>query len=964
MSDLLTEFSGAIAGLIEQNTTIPTSQEQIEAMNSSLHEITEAISGMMQQPEFVGTILSNLGAFEENEVALRYASIYVSRAIKLYWHNKEQIVGKDEIRPLLLQALFQYNQSEVFLNNIVSSIGIVAESDYPTQWPDFNETLTTTLMHSIEEEPNLYLINAILVAATEVFKKFEIGYTRSDDCYKKLENAIQYWGAHLPKLLTETLANEEIIGEEIGFLAYVHCLQVYRALISQELNDNFIVGLPSIFETFKTFNETEGVYDIKTEICILAKMFIFRYLTEILSWAKKCKEVNGKEVSEEEDEAFIEQFFNMLDSIIALFGDEELPVPTAIAAFKALTDVVKAPRLREDYLTEERFGAIWEAIQNALNLSDDQVDNITEDPVQYFKNDVGGIEETESTRKAAFDFMKTLAKYYREQINGMFEEIYDKSLPEQFAADNEKWVDYDRVVFFTGFVASAHNSYRDGVTEIIEGFDLEEFVNLFILPVLTPDFQFKILQADAVKFYVDYRNIIPAQLTADNFQLFLDMMKSESIATKLYGSYLVERLCAARLLGINAEFLASKDISKIITPLISSLIYANEPVESLASTLKRLIVVGAEAIASMSVAIVKSLLSIVTSGQRNPSNAGFYHNIWEAIAACVVYTGVNISDIEEPLITALDDIITNNSVDFVPYAIQMYGAMVQGYPPEVEPNPTLIQHFVEFLAPDFWIPFGNIPALAMLITHFAHRVPAVVSENEGRILEICNDLLGNSRTQMCAFQIFMALITKEEVIPESVGSIVQMVLDHLSENIPKYRTSFALFFCNASFILGADNFISGLPDLEIFKEWGDSIPSVRQRNDIENAIAGGLSVLEATSISNEAWAYIFCGIVNLLERPSREDTINEEIMARKAEEEAATQFDTTFSRLVYAEKSKPLHEELKGEDLIKYFTVRIAEISQAKPGLIEFSLGHAELIKPLVRDSFLKYQEKYEVQFA
>ena len=972
-SEILSVFTQAVEVLIAASQIdTELTEEQSKQINDEIQQAQESVMNLLVQPGFVVTMCQSMEAFADNEFALNLATTQIYRSIKNFWQNDELMIEKPTIHSLLLQLLFQGSDKAEYANQLIDSIAIVIDSDYPQKWPELNRTLQDTLKTTLEsEEPDYNLVDVILRVAKTVCQNKDSS-SRRDASYQRFKENLAYWGDQII-LLLEQFANEEFLSNDLGQEIYLHALQVFDALISDSLDDKFLPHLTQLFTYFHWFITESGVYPIIQQIYVLAQKFLFRYINEVITAKKRIKELspNRQQQTEEEDEnEIMAAFYEFLNAIVESISEPELPVEATLEAFKAITYIIKSSYLRdpEHYMSEEIFQHLSTAILDRIALTDDQVEEMEMDPVEYFKNDIGKIDEVRTPRKAAYNLMKVMAKYYREQFNELFTQIYDTNVPQQLAAGEDVWLEYDRIVFFTGFIVQDKYSYRDGVTQVIEGFDLPEFVNLFLLPTFTPDFQYKILQADAVKFYVDYRNVIPgAEITSPNFQLFLNMLKSSSVATKLYGAYLIEQLITAKYLQINDEFLAEKDIKSIIPCLMTSLIAKSGETDvflnQIACVLKRLLKVGAGALRDVAPITINQLLDIIEKYQVNPIDADFFHNIWESVAAIIVFVGIDLAPHLEKIFAVLDGIIQNNSQDFIPYAIQMYGALVQGFPEGAEIHPGLFERFVAFLEPSFWVPFGNIPALAMLITNFCNRVPELVNEHEPQILETCNGLLGSSRTHPSAFQILTAIIRKGT---ENLGGIMEMVVGHLlgQEPPPKYRYGFALFLCNAALIIPPDLLIEAFGgNDDVFQQWSDSLSLIKMRNDLENVVAGTLQVLRVSeSISADQWGCLFCGLLNMLERPARDDVFNEDMQARKAEEAAATQFDTTFSRLICAEKPQSQTQNLQGVDLIRYFAESIAEISSTRgPNLV-----HAlemPLLKPYTKQTFLGYQEKYEIAF-
>jgi hypothetical protein len=168
-------------------------------------------------------------------------------------------------------------------------------------------------------------------------------------------------------------------------------------------------------------------------------------------------------------------------------------------------------------------------------------------------------------------------------------------------------------------------------------------------------------------------------------------------------------------------------------------------------------------------------------------------------------------------------------------------------------------------------------------------------------------------------------------------------------------------------LVGPANAIPSIPsDLlqRAIVAWARGLKYVSGRIALENALDGALKVLTQGVLVSDLWFEMFAGVLGMIERPGStfHEGLDLDIAAVRAEEEDAKHFDTTFSKLRYAElPSEYLHPELRGENLTRHMAITLAEFSQAHPGLITTAI---EQLSPTMQSAFRRYPNVYGLSFA
>jgi hypothetical protein len=187
------------------------------------------------------------------------------------------------------------------------------------------------------------------------------------------------------------------------------------------------------------------------------------------------------------------------------------------------------------------------------------------------------------------------------------------------------------------------------------------------------------------------------------------------------------------------------------------------------------------------------------------------------------------------------------------------------------------------------------------------------------------------------------------------------------ETVTIYDSSFAVFMSSVASIIGPANAIPSIPpDLleRAIVAWARGLKYVSGRTDLENAVDGAVKILTQGTLAGDLWFELFAGTVAMMERSGRafHERLELDIAAIREEEENAKQFDSSFSKLRFADlPCDELHPELHGANITQYMVVNLAQFSHARPGLIPQAV--AQLPQPL-RSAFERYPSLYDVSFV
>lgn len=922
--------------------------------NQAILQATTEIHELKQQPGFAEYVLQ-LCVQSDNPNYQLFLLTQIVNQVKEYWENEGLYQDKAQFRQLLLQIMYQTTGN--ILANVAEIISIICKSDYPAKWPNLMEELVSQLTEAPFEK-----IYAILYTASKIFKRFDfIGY--SDPVNDEISKRTECWQAPIITLLSSTLINVEPCAPLED--AFNFCFQIIKSLCAHGIPEYFNENLPSLFQLFHSFMTLEIGESFKITLCEIMKMLIVRCLHEIKHWGQSNKEEEKKDPEQIEllNQSWIQLYLDLF--AIAAVGSSDSLV---IAAFDALNNLARSQD--KGFFIDQ--GNLQQFCTQVLipcsGLSEEDIELFDNNRLEYFNKDIEGL-EMETKRRSAYTLLRTLGRTFREELNAIFLQICQQLMAEYNQNPQESWAKMDTAMFIMNVIIAKTTLLQRGVTEIIDGFDLSSFINSFILPALNSAHQ--ILQADAIKFLVDYRNVMEPQIIVAIFPLIISMLVDQDNCTTLYAAYFIDRILLCKQFEAAAVVFQQVDVGRVIQRLINMLYIDGVPNVIAPRCLLQIIVKCGPALQSHIAVVVQTCVQKLTEICSDPKNPSFNHDLFEIIVASINYVKVPVQQIEQGVLRLFNKILTENVTDFIPYVFQIIGCFLLNYPDEIvqtSPDTFYAQQFSFFLQPDQWLSKGNIPALSLLVRAYCAKLPQLVIANIEPVLIICQHLLQTPTNHQYAFMIFSSMLAflDHQYIFTILPQIYNEIINQLANpELKKYSQGFALFLADACYFLEPDNALKLLGEnlQPAVEKWAESLPLIHGRAKVGVALLGVMkTLLQATVLEPPLWEKLFVGVVSMLERPSM-SVQNEDIEVMRLEEQEAKEFDTTFSKLRYAEipsvDDRPELREIT--NYVEFMARQFAAFSQAHPGVLSDVVQRN--FEPYMQKAFIGYQETYQIQF-
>ena len=473
-------------------------------------------------------------------------------------------------------------------------------------------------------------------------------------------------------------------------------------------------------------------------------------------------------------DAFEEYVGTFLQSTWNLLTTTGLETKYDILVSKALhflTSVISLQEHAKGFDSEATMSGVVEkvALPNlALREADREL--FEDEPIEFIRRDLEG-SDSETRRRAATDFLRSLLAQHEELTTSVVTRYIEHFLGEYSANPSEKWQSKDTAVYlFSSIAARGAVTAREGVKTVNERVNVLDFFEKHIASDLMKSEGVQpMLKVDAIKYLYVFRSQLSKTQWATAFPLLVQHLTSPYYVIYTYAAIAVERVLA--LTDASGQAVVE---SKVVTPsskdLMEHLFRLIEKDQSqdraqaatkvqenefLMRCVMRVSVVIREELQPLTEMLLRHLVDIVNLAVLNPSNPRFCYYLFEAIGAVVRFAApAQPALVESSLYPPFAAILQSDSQDFMPYIFQLFAALLEANPGESIPESykSLIEPILKV---DYWLVKGNIPALIRLLTDLIKRGSAeFVSENRIEpVLGIFQQLFSSKTNEIPAFEL-------------------------------------------------------------------------------------------------------------------------------------------------------------------------------------------------------------------
>ncbi len=698
---------------------------------------------------------------------------------------------------------------------LAEAIVQIASVDFPQAWPDLVSVLASKLT-----ETDFQKNHAILRTLHLIFKRYR-SEGRTDELYTEINLVMSQFAPVLLQLYqsTETLLaaaqSTEIVAQLVQTLTL--CNKIFYSLSSQDLPAFFEDHMKEFMDAFKRhFSYTNPLLEATTgdedEEGPLEKLRVT--VAEI---------INLYAVKYEEDFPMLSEFVE-LSWIVLTTNVKGSPRYDRLAgsSMAFLASVAKQERHKQ------LFGSVLQLVCDKIILPnlifrDSDLELFEDEPFEFIRRDQellsSGVDDL-SRRAAAILFTRSLMEFFESEVTTILGNYIQQYLEQYTSSPSSKWREKNVATQLFAAIAIKGSVQMYGATKINAMVDIKDFFNKHIVSDLQPTNEalHSILKMDAIKFVHEFRNQLEKENLVLVFPQLMHHVSSHNHVIHTYAAMAVERILAIKT--STGPMFNADDLKLVVQPLCQNLVHlimGKKTAEKMSENdllmkalMRVLLLAQGDLLKPIIQFLVDSLSELLFAVAKNPSNPRFNHYMFESIAAIIRFCGPfpdQMSVIESKLLPVFQEIIQADMLEFVPYLLQLYSALV-----EFRSTPGIPDYARDLLMvclqPPLWNVHGNTPALLRFIQACLIKDASNLDLNTvlPPLLGIFQTLLGSRVNDLFGFALWNTVV---QTIPANrLSQYLQPALTVLlkklqAQKISKIATSLLLSLSNMILIMDA-----------------------------------------------------------------------------------------------------------------------------------------------------------------
>lgn len=821
------------------------------------------------------------------------------------------------------------------------SLSIVSSFDFPTQWPTLLPELVSSL--GAAAAANNYLsINSVLTAVNSIFLKFRHSFD-TPTLRLDLKYCLDGFAGPLLEIFLKT-AGHIASGshEKLLFESQKICCEIFYSLNSIELPEFFEDHMKEWMGEFmvyltKSFDskiESEGVADsLRAAVCNNLQLYMEKNEEEFRDYLKD----------------FAAAVYNLLTVQVSSPARDELTI-TAIKFLTTVSTSVHHGLFSSEEILNQICGSI---VFPNVRLRDEDEELFEMNYVEYIRRDIEG-SDIDTRRRIVCELLKGLAMNYKDKVMKLISDHIQTMLAAYASNPSMNWKEKDSAIYLV--VSLGSKPTADG-SQLVD-------VNNFFANVIVPELQgqdvnsFPMLKAGALKFFTVFREQIPKNAGVALLPNVINFLKAESNVVHSYAANCIEKLLLVKdkvptgpnVLAVQPRYNAV-DIDPHLSALITNLSGALKFPESEENQYVMKCIMRVLKVATINDVAAKfcieGLVSILAEVCKNPKSPTFNHYIFEAIAALIARSTEKdpslIIVFEATLFPVLQNILTNEILEFWPYAFQIFAQLVDIRQPPL--SDSYMQLFQVLLLPDSWKRPGNVPALVRLLQAYLQKIPNELN-NEGRltqILGIFDRLVAVASTENLGFYVLNTVVENlsYDVIAPHIKNIWLVLFNRLqNKRTVKLVNSLIIFMSlvlvkhGHAVLVDSINAVQSNLFLGLVQQfWIPNLKLISGHIEVKlTSVASTKLICESPAFLDasaaEQWGRMLDSIVTALAKPDQNGAELEDDVPEIPEN---TGYSASFARLQSAGKKE--EDPLKDIQDPKYFLVSsLAALSSRFPG--------------------------------
>lgn len=358
-------------------------------------------------------------------------------------------------------------------------------------------------------------------------------------------------------------------------------------------------------------------------------------------YAQKYIDVFGPHVAQ-----FVGSSWNLLTTI----GQETKYDVLVSRALQFLTSAAKMPEHASTFQDEGTLTQIVEkVILPNVSLRDSDEELFEDEPIEFIRRDLEG-SDSDTRRRAATDFLRSLAERFEESVTRVVSKYTEHYLAEYAKDPASNWKSKDTATYlFSAIAAKGVATASHGVTTTNRLVNITDYFQKHLAADLVAEGGIHpILKVDAIKYLYVFRSIITKEQWQEVLSLLVKHLCSSNYVVYTYAAIAVER--ALFLTDAQGQpIIAPSSIAPLAKDLLEHIfgLIERDPApqkvqenEFLMRCVMRVLIVIKEGVVPHTDSVLQHLIKITEIISSNPSNPRFYYYHFEAMGAFIRYVPI------------------------------------------------------------------------------------------------------------------------------------------------------------------------------------------------------------------------------------------------------------------------------------------------------------------------------------
>ncbi|AAZ12032.1 importin-alpha re-exporter protein, putative [Trypanosoma equiperdum] len=756
-----------------------------------------------------GFVLLLLNVASSQSPAASFCSIVFKNTVKNCWNEgtSEHCVAESD------KAFVRNNITGIMFSaplnvqrNLAEAISMIAETDFPSAWPDALQRIIHVLMN----EKSVVLHSAALSTAHSILGR----YRNQPDLSQETANDLRVIYTDLTSPLLNSMVLLVDAVEKCGTDAHAACtgltsaVECLRDITAFDLGDEFIWGIEGFVRVLLRCLQLGGsgvlgacTIELKSVVIMCVSHFLLQF--------------------DEDFEKYASEFLKVVWDTISSPSSCESDMDDIVVQGMGLLAAACRGATREVFNNESVLvNLMTEVIMPNLALRQVDVELFGTEPDEYIQRDIEG-SDFHTRRREAGELVRALLLFFPEKTGPLFTAKAQELLASAAQGD---WKAKDLAIYLVSALSleGQHVSTQRGVTQCLSKLvPFEPFLKQNVLSELSCGVSPQspaIVKASCIRFVAAFRAHIERSLLPDIIALLASWILCEDTVVQVYAAHAVERVLTLQDPGKPGHVITDTVLGDKAPSLLHNLcVRLNQEKKPIAYTMQCLMRVCQNCsgcVKSFVGDIITCMVPVIKENSKNPSNPLFSHCMFEVVSQCIMLRPEDAAAIESALWEPMIFILQNDVLEYVPYTLQIMAQLLDAHGSGAPEPPTYYQALLEpLLLPEMYKQRGSIPAIVRLLVSFIEHYPGFV-HGKGlteRVIAVVRSLVQYKNYDHEGLNILTTMIRAypKDVISPYMVSIYQSLIQRLQKSrTPKYVRILIIFLSITVITHGADDVVT------------------------------------------------------------------------------------------------------------------------------------------------------------